>query len=87
MMPSTYSTYPQSMPDSKTKIAELITDTLLDQLERDATITVDCKVHGRFKHSPIPDIERGVCPDCYFQDEMLKEYAKRADWIDPSKLH
>ena len=87
MMPSTYSTYPQSMPDSKTKIAELITDTLLDQLERDATITVDCKVHGRFKHSPVPDIESGVCPDCYFQDEMLKEYAKSADWIDKSKLH
>ena len=86
-MPSTYSTYPQSMPDSKTKIAELIADTMLDQLERDATITVDCKVHGRFKHSPIPDIERGVCPDCYFQDEMLKEYAKSADWIDKSKLH
>ena len=75
------------MPDSKTKIAELIADTMLDQLERDATITVDCKVHGRFKHSPVPDIEPGVCPDCYFHDEMLKEFSKSADWIDKSKLH
>ena len=75
------------MPDSKTKIAELIADTMLDQLERDATITVDCKVHGRFKHSPVPAIEPGVCPDCYFHDEMLKEFSKSADWIDKSKLH
>ena len=87
MMPSAYSTYLQSMPDSKTKIAELIADTMLDQLESTATITVDCKVHGRFKHSPIADIEPGVCPDCYFHDEMLKEFAKSADWIDKSKLH
>ena len=86
-MPSVYSTCPPLMSDSKTKIAELIADTMLDQLERNATIAVDCKVHGRFKHSPIADIEPGACPDCHFENEMLKEHARSADWIDPSKLH
>ena len=59
----------------KARIAERIADTLLDQLERSATIQVDCKAHGRFRHSPIADIEPGACPDCYFQDGMPEEYA------------
>ena len=89
-MPSTYSTYPQSMPKDKSKIedlAELIADSLLDQLEKKATISVNCKIHGRFKHIPIPMIKPGRCPDCYFNDEILKEMSMAEDWIDPSKLH
>ena len=90
MMPSTSSTYPPSMPKDKSKIedlAELIADSLLDQLEKKATISVDCKIHGRFKHIPIPMIKPGRCPDCYFNDEIIKEMSRAEDWIDPSKLH
>ena len=102
-MPSTYSTYPPSMPKNKPKIrkrlakiiremskedlAEMIADALLDHLQEQATISVDCKVHGRFKHIPIPMVEPGVCPDCYFNDELIKEMSKDEDWIDPSKLN
>ena len=70
------------------KIAELVTDYLLDQLQKDASIEVDCKIHGKFKHPPIDAIPEGECPDCYFHDEYLKEISsERADWIDKSKLH
>jgi len=78
------------MPKDKSKIedlAELIADSLLDQLEKKATISVDCKIHGRFKHIPIPMIKPGRCPDCYFNDEIIKEMSRAEDWIDPSKLH
>ena len=89
-MPSTYSTYPPSMSKDKSKIedlAEMIADALLDHLQEQATISVDCKIHGRFKHIPIPMIKPGRCPDCYFNDEILKEMSMAEDWIDPSKLH
>jgi len=70
------------------KIAELITDYFLNQLQKDVTIEVDCKVHGQFKHSKIDSIPEGDCPDCHFHDEYLKALSsERADWIDKSKLH
>ena len=89
-MPNAYSIYPPSMSKDKSKIkdlAEMIADALLDHLQEQATISVDCKVHGRFKHIPIPMVKPGVCPDCYFNDELIKEISKDEDWIDPSKLN
>ena len=102
-MPNAYSTYPLSMPKNKSNIrkrlaeiirempkedlAEMISDALLDHVQEQATISVDCNVHGRFKHIPIPMVKPGVCPDCYFNDELIKEMAKDEDWIDPSKLN
>jgi len=65
-----------------------ITSRLLEQLDEDATTQVDCKLHGKFRHAPINLIPEGDCPDCYFQDEYLKEIAlPNSDWISKSELH
>jgi len=70
------------------KIAKLVSDSLLDRLADEATISVDCKLHGKFMHSPIDIIPNGDCPECYFNDEILKEtIIDDPDWIDKSKLH
>ena len=67
---------------------KLVSDSLLDRLADEATISVDCKLHGKFMHSPIDIIPDGDCPECYFNDEILKEtIIDDPNWIDKSKLH
>ena len=65
-----------------------ITSNILEEFDKECTIEVDCRLHGKFRHAPVKSLPEGDCPDCFFQDEILKCIsAIDPDWIDKSELH